>query len=112
VEALAIEAPKKTNWVALANGALSSDDVRDLWMEAQTAGDVDPKGADPLSKQLMAIAARKDEEAAAERTKAMERRQVPDEDGAVEAEVVEDEPAVPRKQAEWPEVAQVGGGRR
>lgn len=111
-QALAIEGPKATDWVALAHGALASDDVRDLWMEAQAVGDVDPKGADPLSKKLMAIAAQKDKEAAEERKSAVGRRPMPDEDGAVEAELVEDEMADSYPKAAWPEVAQVGGGRR
>jgi hypothetical protein len=95
----AIEAPKGRDWVAEARGALTSDDVRDLWMEAQNEGAVHPKGTDPLSKQLMAIAAEKDAE-----TKALAAgRQEPDEDGAYEAEVVDtDQSAEP-----WPQVAPV-----
>lgn len=91
----AIEAPKGRDWIAEARGALTSDDVRDLWMEAQREGVVHPKGADPLSKQLMAIAAEKDAENARPEP-------VPDEDGAYPAEVVDDEPARPA----WPTVAQ------
>jgi hypothetical protein len=81
----AIEAPKGRDWIADARGALTSDDVRDLWMEAQQAGDVHPKGTDPLSKQLMTIAAEKDAEHQQEQTTGSD---VPDEDGAYEAEVV------------------------
>lgn len=100
-ETLAIEAPKKKDWVALAQGALTSDDVRGLWMEAQAAGDVHPKGGDPLSKQLMAIATAKD----AEHARSI--RQEPDEDGAVDAELVdEQEPALAG--AGWPAVRQPG----
>ncbi|HSE05921.1 MAG TPA: hypothetical protein VLK35_17365 [Methylomirabilota bacterium] len=91
----AIEAPKGRDWIAEARGALTSDDVRDLWMEAQREGVVHPKGEDPLSKQLMAIAAEKDAENARPEP-------VPDEDGAYPAEVVDDEPARPV----WPAVAQ------
>lgn len=91
----AIEGPKGRDWIAEATGALTSDDVRDLWMEAQQAGVVHPKGTDPLSKQLMAIAAAKD----AENTRS---EPGPDEDGAYEVEVVEDEPGRPA----WPAVAQ------
>lgn len=91
-EALAIEAPKRKDWVALANGALNSDDVRDLWMQARQAGDVHPKGQDPLSKELMAIAARKDEEAAAE-SPARPTRQSADADGVIDAELVDDDQA-------------------
>jgi hypothetical protein len=81
----AIEGPKGRDWIAEARGALTSDDVRDLWMEAQQEGVVHPKGTDPLSKHLMAIAAEKDAENARPEP-------VPDEDGAYEAEVV-DEPS-------------------
>lgn len=93
----AIEAPKGRDWIAEARATLTSDDVRDLWMEAQTEGAVHPKGTDPLSKQLMAIAAEKDAENAKQ-----SRDPGPDEDGAYEAEVVEDKPAPPS----WPAVAQ------
>jgi hypothetical protein len=97
---LAIEAPRP-DYIALAEGGLTSEDVREVWMQARAAGHVDPKGNDPLSVQLKAIAARKDAEFAAERT-----RPVPDEDGAVDAEVVEeqDEPS-------WPATAQPGGAQ-
>jgi hypothetical protein len=91
----AIEAPKGRDWIAEARGALTSDDVRDLWRDAQREGVVHPKGEDPLSRQLMAIAADKD----AENTSS---EPVPDEDGAYPAEVVDDEPARPA----WPAVAQ------
>ncbi|MEU5593067.1 hypothetical protein [Streptomyces sp. NPDC020298] len=92
----AIEAPKGRDWIAEAKAALTSDDVRDLWMEAQSEGAVHPKGADPLSKQLMAIAAEKDAENAKQDTEPG-----PDEDGAYPAEVVE-ESGPPS----WPAVAQ------
>lgn len=95
--ALAIEAARP-DYVALAEGALTSDDVRDVWRQAREAGDVHPKGDDPLSKQLMAIAARMDAEAAA----ALPPAQVPDEDGAVDAEIVDD-----HEQAPWPETAPI-----
>lgn len=101
--ALAIEAPKVTDWVALAQGALTSDDVRDLWMQARAAGDVQ-RADDPLSKQLTAIAAQKDEEAAEARRPAP----VPDEDGAIEGEIVE-EPSGPGPS--WPEVRRPGSAR-
>ncbi|MEU6235916.1 hypothetical protein [Kitasatospora sp. NPDC047058] len=96
--ALAIEAPKPgPSYIAEAEGGLTSEDVRDVWRRAREAGDVAPDGSDALSKELMAIALRKDEEAA----------QL-DEDGAVEAEIVESEPS---EAAGWPKVA-VPGGRR
>ena len=98
----AIEAAPTRDWIAEAHGSLTSDDVRDLWMEAQTAGAVHPKGTDPLSKQLMAIAAEKD----AENSGTTEPG--PDEDGAYEAEVVEDD----GESAAWPAVAAPGSGAR
>ena len=93
----AIEAPKGRDWIAEAHGSLTSDDVRDLWMEARQEGVVHPKGTDPLSKQLMAIAAEKDTENAA--PTAVEG---PDDEGVYPAEVVDDEPGRPA----WPAVAQ------
>ncbi|MDI5965808.1 recombination directionality factor [Streptantibioticus silvisoli] len=86
--ALAIEAPRP-DYIAEAEGGLTSDDVRDTWRRAAEAGHVDPKGSDPLSKQLMAIAARKDAELV-----------TPDEDGAYDVEVVPDD-------APWPAVATI-----
>lgn len=94
----AIEGPKGRDWIAEARGALTSDDVRDLWMEAQDAKAVHSKGTDPLSKQLMAIAAEKD----AENATPKKSEPVPDEDGVYDVEVVAEEPARPA----WPEVAQ------
>lgn len=96
----AIEGPKGRDWLAEARGALTSDDVRDLWMAAQHAGAVHPEGADPLSKQLMAIAAEKDAENSNE--------SVPDEDGAYEAEVVEES----GEREPWPAAAAPGSGAR
>jgi hypothetical protein len=57
----AIEAGRP-DYIAEAEGALTSDDVRDVWRKARAAGHVDPKGRDELSKQLMAIAERMDDE--------------------------------------------------
>jgi hypothetical protein len=104
----AIEAPKGRDWIADAKGALTSDDVRDLWMEAQNAGAVHPKGTDALSKQLMAIAAEKDAENSG--GDQGEDEPGPDEDGAYDVEVL-DEPAE-RQSAGWPEAAQPGSGAR
>jgi hypothetical protein len=102
----AIEGPKRRDWIAEANGALSSDDVRDLWMEAQQAGDVHPKGTDPLSKQLMEIAAAKDEE----NKPPVGMAPGPDDDGVYVAEVVE-EPGEREPQG-WPAAAVPGTGAR
>lgn len=96
----AIEGPNGRDWIAEATGVLTSDDVRDLWMEAQTAGAVHPKGTDPLSKELMAIAAAKDEENS--RVKQGKADPVPDDEGVYEAEVVTEETSRPA----WPAVAQ------
>jgi hypothetical protein len=94
----AIEGPKGRDWIAEAAGALTSDDVRDLWMEAQQAGVVHPKGTDPLSKRLMAIAAEKDAEST-------DGAPGPDDEGVYVAEVVDDGE---REPAGWPAVAQPG----
>jgi hypothetical protein len=102
----AIEGPKGRDWIAEAVGALNSDDVRDLWMEAQQAGDVHPKGTDPLSKRLMAIAAEKDEE---NKKPAGGDEPGPDEEGVYVAEVVDDGP---REAAGWPAAATPGSGAR
>ncbi|GKQ39521.1 hypothetical protein [Streptomyces sp. A012304] len=96
----AIEAPKGPDWIADARGCLTSDDVRDLWMDARQAGAVHPKGTDPLSKQLMEIAAEKDAENARPAGEPE-----PDEDGAYEAEFVDDGE---REPAGWPAVARPG----
>jgi hypothetical protein len=98
----AIEAPKGRDWIAEARGALTSDDVRDLWMEAQTAGVVHPKGSDDLSKALMAIASEKDDENKKPTGSGVEG---PDDEGVYTAEVVDDGE---RRPASWPAVAQPG----
>lgn len=90
----AIEAARP-DYIAEAEGGLTSDDVRDVWTRAREAGHVDRDGKDPLSRRLMEIAARKDAENTAE--------QGPDEDGAYEAEVVDDT----REPGAWPEVAPI-----
>lgn len=105
---LALEA-SKPDYIAEAEGALTSDDVRDVWRQAKDAGHVDRDGRDPLSQQLMAIAARKDQEAA--EAAAARARQEPDADGVVDAEVVDDPPAS-SEPAGWPAVRQPGSGQR
>lgn len=99
----AIEAPKGRDWLADAAGCLTSDDVRDLWMEAQAAGAVHPKGTDDLSKALMTIAAEKDDEN--KKPSAGSGVEGPDDEGVYTAEVVEDGE---RQPAGWPAVAQPG----
>lgn len=101
-DALAIEAPKP-DYVALANGALTSDDVRDIWRQARQAGHVQPDGKDPLSQELMGLAALKDEEAAAEAPA----RPGTDADDVVDAEIVDDDH--PRALAEFYAAAERAG---
>lgn len=96
----AIEGPKGRDWIAEAEGALTSDDVRDLWREARDADAVHPKGTDHLSKDLMAIAAEKDAENAAPAGV-----EGPDDEGVYVAEVVDDGE---REPASWPVAAQPG----
>lgn len=92
----AIEAPRP-DYVAEAEAALGSDDVRDVWRKAKAAGHMD----DALSAQLVAIAEAKDaEETTVEAG--------PDEDGAYEAEVIEDD----EQPSGWPAVATPGSGAR
>jgi len=76
----ALEAPKP-DYIAEAEGALTAEDVRDVWRTALENGDVARDGSDELSQKLTAIAARITAENAGE---------LPDEDGAYEAEIVED----------------------
>ncbi|MFJ8163851.1 hypothetical protein ACIRBY_23390 [Streptomyces sp. NPDC096136] len=90
----AIEAPRP-GYVAEAEAALDSDDVRDVWRKAKAAGHMD----DALSKQLVAIAEAKDNEDSSE-------EEGPDEEGVYPAEVVED------GSADWPAVAAPGSGAR
>jgi hypothetical protein len=101
----AIEAPRP-DYLAEAQGALTSDDVRDVWMKARAAGHVHPKGEDELSKQLMAIAAAKDAEGRDDSGSGDEPG--PDEDGAYVVEVVDE----PRERAGWPAAAAPGSGAR
>lgn len=96
----AIEGPKGRDWIAEARGSLTSDDVRDLWMEARQGGVVHPKGEDPLSKQLMAIASEKDAENATPTAS-----EGPDDEGVYPVEVVEEGPHEP---VGWPVAAQPG----
>lgn len=101
---LAIEAPRP-DYVALANGGLTSDDVRDVWRQAGEAGHVQRDGKDPLSVQLMAIAAAKDAE-----QKKDDDTDDDEDDGVVDVEIVhDDEPQTP---AQWPAAVQPGSGAR
>ncbi|MGW2937634.1 recombination directionality factor [Streptomyces sp. NPDC001156] len=107
---LAIEAPRP-DYLAEAEGALTSDDVRDVWRKARDAGHADPRGKCELSQQLAVIAARKDAEAADDHPGPGD--QEPDEDGVIDAEVVPDEPDEPAAQgSSWPAAAAPGSGAR
>ncbi|GGP55567.1 recombination directionality factor [Streptomyces abikoensis] len=89
-EPLAIEVGRP-DYLALAEGALTSDDVGDVYRRAHAAGHLN----DSLIAKLTAIADRlKAEEAH------LAKSAEPDEDGTYEAEVVED--------SEWPAVARPG----
>lgn len=78
----ALEAAKP-DYIAEAESALTAEDVRDVWRTALESGDVKREGDDDLSKRLMAIAARITAENAADA--------LPDQDGAYEAEIVDDQ---------------------
>ncbi|WP_367140406.1 MULTISPECIES: recombination directionality factor [Streptomyces] len=95
---LAIEAGRP-DYIAEAQGALTSDDVGDVYRRAFAAGHLN----DGLIAELKGISDRlkSEETTAGEKTVAAG----PDEDGAYEAELVEDV-------AEWPAVAQPGSGAR
>ncbi|WP_055696537.1 hypothetical protein [Streptomyces silaceus] len=101
----AIEAPRP-DYLAEAEGALTSDDVRDVWRKAAKAGHVAPKGSDDLSKQLMAMAAAKDEESKQPEPGGDEPG--PDAEGVYEGEVIDDA----EQASSWPAVAQPGSGAR
>jgi hypothetical protein len=113
----ALEAPRP-DYLAEAAGALTSDDVRDVWRKARAAGHVDPKGGDELSQKLMTLAAEKDAEAIAdaagesgweaEADKQAAYEAAPDEEGAYEAEIVDDA----EQAGSWPAAAQPGSGAR
>lgn len=107
IEAAPAERP---DYLADARGCSTADEVRAVWRRANEAGHVARDGSDELSQQLMQIA--RDVEAGVDpRTGVVEDDQDGDEvmlddDGAVEAEIVEDtEPPTA-----WPAVAQPGGG--
>lgn len=94
----ALEAPRP-DYLALAAGALTVDDVGDVYRDANAAGH--------LNDELVAALSKRAEELKAEATKKHSpggsTEQVPDEDGAYPAEVV-DEPS----STSWPAVAQAG----
>lgn len=110
----ALEAARP-DYLALAEAALSSEDVRDVWRQARQVGHVTKTGDDELSQKLMAIAERKDVEettdAAGEASWASEpgrqEQAGPDDEGAYPVEVVDQS-----EPAGWPAVASPGSGAR
>ncbi|MER8233524.1 hypothetical protein [Streptomyces sp. NPDC094049] len=93
----AIEAPRP-DYLADADGALTVDDVQDVYRAANAAGH--------LTDDLVAKLASRAKELKAE-AEEQGRNPEPDEDGAYPAEVVEDDDP-----AGWPEVAAPGSGAR
>lgn len=90
----AIEAPRP-DYIAEAEGGLTSDDVGDVYRRAHSAGHLN----DALIASLKEIAARKDEENKPPTPE-------PDEDGAYEAEVIDAEPE-PAGVGGWPAVTPI-----
>ncbi|MDX2696039.1 recombination directionality factor [Streptomyces ipomoeae] len=89
----AIEAPRP-DYLADAEAALTVDDVQDVYRAAHAAGH--------LTDDLIASLKARADAIKAESEKPKDPEPGPDEDGAYEAEVVDDEPTRPA----WPEVAQ------
>lgn len=96
----AIEAPRP-DYIAEAEGALTSDDVGDVYRQAHAAGHLN----DQLIADLKAIADRKKEEASGSSGEPG-----PDDEGVYVAEVVDDPP--PSEPAGWPTAAASGSGAR
>ncbi|WP_256986703.1 hypothetical protein [Streptomyces sp. SS07] len=96
----ALEAPRP-DYLALAAGALTVDDVGDVYRDANAAGHLNDELVAALSKRAEGLKA----EAAKKANSGGSAEQVPDEDGAYPAEVVDDPPST-----NWPAVAQVGSG--
>ncbi|MEV5140319.1 hypothetical protein AB0K71_06080 [Streptomyces syringium] len=99
---LAIEAARP-DYLAEAESALHTDDVGDVYRRAHAAGHLN----DELIAKLKGISDRLKGEGKAAAESA---RQEPDEDGAVDAEIVED--GAGAEPAGWPAVAQPGSGAR
>ncbi|MFD3741099.1 hypothetical protein [Streptomyces sp. NPDC058629] len=96
----ALEAPRP-DYLALAAGALTVDDVGDVYRDANAAGHLNDELVAALSKRAEELKA----EAAKEDSSGGSTEQVPDEDGAYPAEVVDEPPS-----SNWPAVAQAGSG--
>ncbi|MFH9206504.1 hypothetical protein ACH4J6_16290 [Streptomyces albidoflavus] len=111
IERPAIEsAPaERPDYLADARACTTAEDVRQVWHRANKAGHVARDGSDELSQQLMQIA--RDVEAGIDPRTGVGEDDDQDEaeldaDGAVEAEIVEDD----EPPTAWPAVAQPGGG--
>ncbi|MFJ5151440.1 hypothetical protein ACIQCF_07600 [Streptomyces sp. NPDC088353] len=104
---LAIEAPRP-DYIADAEGALTSDDVRDVWRKARAAGHVSKEGDDELSQKLLAVAARKDAESKDDSNVDSDDESGPDEEGIWDGEVVEED----AERRRWPTAATPGSGAR
>jgi hypothetical protein len=92
----AIEAPRP-DYLADAAGALTVDDVQDVYRAAHAAGHLNDELVAALKKRADELKTEADRPAGPE----------PDEDGAYPVEVVEDAPA-----GDWPAVPQPGTGAR
>ncbi|MFK0124938.1 hypothetical protein ACIQSP_16680 [Streptomyces nigra] len=95
----AIEAPRP-DYLADADAALTVDDVQDVYRAAHSAGH--------LTDDLIAALKKRADAIKAEDEKRRNPEPVPDEDGAYEAEVVEE----PTESASWPAAAAPGSGAR
>ncbi|MFJ8345112.1 hypothetical protein ACIQ9J_01795 [Streptomyces sp. NPDC094153] len=107
VARVAIEAPRP-DYIADAEGALTSDDVRDVWRKARAAGHVSKEGDDELSQKLLAVAARKDAESKDDSNVGSDDESGPDEEGIWDGEVVEED----AERRTWPTAAAPGSGAR
>ncbi|MEE4489367.1 recombination directionality factor [Streptomyces sp. BE230] len=97
----AIEAPRP-DYLARAEGALTADDVGDVYRDAYAAGH--------LNDELVATLKDRADTLKAEAEAARQGQAVPDEDGAYPAEVIDDDE--PEPSGGWPAVAQAGSGAR
>ncbi|MDV9194347.1 recombination directionality factor [Streptomyces sp. Wh19] len=98
----AIEAPRP-NYLAQAEGALTVDDVQDVYRNAHAAGH--------LNDELVAALKKRADDLKAETPMPIPATEPePDEEGAYDVEVLDD--AEPDQSGGWPAVAQAGSGAR
>lgn len=108
----------RPDYAAEARLCTTVEAARDVWHRANRAGHVARDGSDPLSQELRQIA--DDIARGVDTTTGVvdddqdddELLDGPDDDGIVDVEVLDDEPPVADAAAEWPAVAQPGGGVR